>query len=137
VRPDPLAGSRRRFLKGAAGLGGAAAVAASAPAAPGMPTVKFGTAEVSRLIIGSNPFYGYSHFNGILNGFMREYMTQDRRMEVLHRCEQAGVRTWQLHYMKQTMEDLRRYRAEGGRMNWFLLGDFEMLNDLSLIPKVV
>ncbi len=102
-----------------------------------MAVVKFGTAEVSRLIIGSNPFYGYSHFNGILNGFMCEYMTQDRRMEVLHRCEQAGIRTWQVHYMKQTMEDFRRYHAEGGKMNWFLLGDFEMMTDFSLIGKVV
>jgi hypothetical protein len=134
---DASAGSRRRFLKAAAGLGGAAALAPSALAAPALPAVKFGTAEVSRLIIGSNPFYGYSHFNSILNGFMREYMTQDRRMEVLHNCEQAGIRTWQLHYMKQTMEDFQRYRAEGGKMNWFLLGDFEMMTDFSLIGKVV
>jgi hypothetical protein len=63
-------------------------------------------------------------------------MTQDRRMEVLHRCEQAGIGTWQLHYMKQTIADFQRYRSEGGKMNWFLLGDFEMMTDLSLIGKV-
>jgi hypothetical protein len=34
------------------------------------------------------------------------------------------------------MEDLLRYRAEGGKMNWFLLGDFEMMTDLSLVGKV-
>lgn len=134
---ETTAGSRRGFLKAAAGLGGAAALASSANAAPDMPMVKFGSAEVSRLIIGSNPFYGYSHFNPLLDAFMREYMTQDRRMEVLHRCEKAGVRTWQVHYMKQTMVDFQRYRDEGGKMNWFLLGDFEMMTDLSLIAKVV
>ena len=67
---------------------------------------------------------------------MRDYMTQDRRMEVLHRCEQAGINTWQLHYMQQTMADFRRYRSEGGTMNWFLLGDFEMMKDLSLVGTV-
>jgi hypothetical protein len=134
---DALAGSRRRFLRSAAGFGGAMALSQAAPAAPAaLPTVKFGSTEVTRLIIGSNPFYGYSHFNSILNGFMGEYMTQDRRMEVLHRCQQAGIKTWQVHYMAQTMEDFKRYRSEGGKMNWFLLGDFEMMTDFSLIGKV-
>jgi hypothetical protein len=133
---DAPADSRRDFLRTAAGLGGAAALASTAEAAPAMPTVKFGRAEISRLIIGSNPLYGYSHFDPLLSNFMREYMTQDRRIEVLHRCERAGIRTWQVHYNKQTIEDLQRYRSEGGKMNWFLLGDFEMMTDLSLIAKV-
>jgi hypothetical protein len=136
MRIDGPGGSRRGFLKAAAGLGGVAALASPAPAAPALPMVKFGTAEVSRLIIGSNPFYGYSHFNNLLSAFMRDYMTQDRRVETLHRCEQAGIRTWQTHYSKQSMEDFQRYRAEGGKMNWFLLGDFEMMADFSLIAKV-
>lgn len=129
--------SRSRFLQSAAGMGGAFVVSRAAGAEPmRLPTVKFGDAEVSRLIIGSNPFYGYSHFNRLYYAFMRDYVTQDRRMEVLHRCEQAGIKTWQLHYMQQSMEDFKRYRAEGGKMNWFLLGDFEMMKDLSLVAKV-
>jgi len=121
---------RRGFLLGAA------AVTAAAGVVPAIPTVRVGKAEISRLIIGSNPLYGYSHFNPLLSSFMREYMTQDRRIETLRRCEQAGIRTWQVHYMKQTIEDLQRYRAEGGKMNFFLLGDFEMMTDLSLVGKV-
>lgn len=126
---------RRHFLCAAAGLGSAAAISAGETAAP-MPMAKFGRADISRLIIGSNPFYGYSHFDPLLDNFMRDYMTQDRRIEILRRCEQAGIRTWQVHYHKQTMEDFQRYRAEGGKMNWFLLADFEMMTDLSLIAKV-
>jgi hypothetical protein len=134
---ETSAASRRGFLKSAAGIGAAAGFARGAVNQPAaLPKVKFGESEVTRLAIGSNPFYGYSHFNSILNNFMREYMTQDRRMETLHRAEEAGIGTWQLHYMKQTMEDFRRYRSEGGKMNWFLLGDFEMMTDLSLIGKV-
>jgi hypothetical protein len=129
--------SRRQFLQSAACIGGVAALSPSAAAVPApIPTVQFGGAEITRLIIGSNLLYGYTHFNGIYDGFVREYMTQDRRMEILHRCEQAGIRTWQTHYNKQTIEDLRRFRSEGGKLNWFLLGDFEMMTDLSLIGKV-
>jgi hypothetical protein len=125
---------RRSFLRAAAGITATAAVATGGTV-PAMPAIKFGPAEISRLIIGSNPFYGYSHFDPLLSNFMREYMTQDRRIETLRRCEQAGIRTWQVHYQKQTIEDLQRYRAEGGKMNFFLLGDFEMMTDLSLIAK--
>ena len=61
---------RRDFLKTGAALAvgsltGAAkpisGAAARAAAAGGLPTVRIGTLEVSRLILGSNPFWGYSH----------------------------------------------------------------------------
>jgi hypothetical protein len=131
--------SRRRFLQSTAVVGAAAALDRPLSAAPdplSLPKVQFRNTEVTRLIIGSNSLYGYTHFNVLFNKFMQEWMTQDRRMEVLHRCERAGINTWQLHYMKHTMEDFKRYRAEGGKMNWFLLGDAEMMSDLTLIGKV-
>lgn len=122
-----LTTSRRGFLQ-------STAAAFAAPAGTSLPTVRFGQYRVTRLIIGSNPFYGYSHFNRILDQLMREWYTQDRKLEVIRRCEQEGINTWQLHYSEQSMADFRRYRAEGGKMNWFLLGDGEMLTNLKLIP---
>lgn len=125
--------SRRQFLQGV----GAGTVAAAAGAAPvALPKVKFGKAEITRLIIGSNPFYGYSHFNPVLDGMMREWMTQDRRIEVLKQAEAAGINTWQVHYNDPTIEDFKRYRAEGGRMNWLLLADFELMKNWKLLPEV-
>jgi hypothetical protein len=131
--------SRRRFLQATAALSAAAALDQPLSATPDplpLPKVTFRDTEVTRLIVGSNSLYGYTHFNVLFNKFMQEWMTQDRRMEVLHRCEKAGINTWQLHYMKHTIEDFKRYRAEGGKMNWFLLGDAEMMSDLTLIKKV-
>jgi hypothetical protein len=58
-------------------------------------------------------------------------------MEVLHRCEKAGINTWQLHYNDQPLEDFKRYRAEGGRMNLILLADFALMQDPGLMSKVV
>jgi tyrosyl-tRNA synthetase len=74
--------------------------------------VKFGKTEITRLIIGSNPFYGYSHFNRTLDQCMLDWYTRDRKMEVLHACERHGINTWQLHYNDQPMADFARYRAE-------------------------
>src|SRR5438874_10251182 len=96
---------RREFLQTPAGF----AVAAAETVAP-IPTVKFGKADITRLIIGSNPFYGYSHFNRTLDQCMREWYTQDRRMEVLHAAELQGINTWQVHYDAPAMADLARFR---------------------------
>src|ERR1035438_5128273 len=101
--------SRRSFLQLAATLGAlapAAGKAAAQPAAPTLPTVKFGKFEITHLIVGSNPLYGYSHFNHTMDQLMREWYTQDRKMEVLHACERQGINTWQLHYNDQPIEAL-------------------------------
>lgn len=129
---DPA--SRRGFLQAAAGIAAAPVIGAAAPASK-LPTVRFGKHEVTRLVVGSNPFFGYSHFNNILDKFMREYMTQDRRIEVLRRCEEVGINTWQLHYSDQTIADFKRMRAEGGKLNWFLLGEGDMQKNFDLIPQ--
>ncbi len=117
--------SRRRFLQGAAALPAAARAAAD----PLLPTVDFFGTRITRLIIGSNPFYGYSHFNAILNQCMREWMTQEQRLKVLKRCEEVGINTWQLHYAPETVADFQRYRDEGGKMHLLILGHGEMMKN--------
>jgi hypothetical protein len=132
--------SRRSFISTAAAMG--AGLAASHQADAGqeaalLPTVKFSGAQITRLIVGSNPFYGYSHFNQVLDHHMREWMTQDRRIEVLKSAERHGINTWQLHYNDEPLADFKRYRAEGGKMNLILLADFALMKDPGLMPKVV
>jgi hypothetical protein len=135
--PDATPKSRRRFLQSTAGLAAIAGLPAAAQeAAPPLPKVKFGKHEITRLIVGSNPFYGYSHFNRILDQVMREWYTQDRKMEVLRACESQGITAWQLHYNDQPMADFKRYRAEGGKMHLILLADFELMKNPKLLPEV-
>jgi hypothetical protein len=129
--------SRRSFLQLAAlgAIAPAAGRAENQSAPPLLPTVKFGKFEITRLIIGSNPFYGYSHFNRTLDQLMREWYTQDRRMEVLHACERQGINAWQAHYDDQVLEDFKRYRAEGGKMQLVLLADFALMQNPKLLPE--
>jgi hypothetical protein len=137
MKPRTDSHSRRRFLQYAATTATVAPAAAGEPAAlPPLPRVKFGKCEITRLIIGSNPFYGYSHFNRILDQTMREWYTQDRKMEVLHACERQGINTWQVHYNDQPMEDFKRYRAGNGQMHLVLLADFELMKNPKLLPEV-
>jgi hypothetical protein len=132
-QPSPagaVPSSRRDFLQQAAGLAAclsAAAPAAAEPVAPAkaeplLPAVKLGKHLVTRLIIGGNPIYGYSHFNRLLSQHQTEWHTPERVVALLKRCEQAGVNCWQNSYAERTLQDLERYREAGGTMHWLCLG---------------
>ncbi|MBI3280517.1 MAG: hypothetical protein HYZ57_11815, partial [Acidobacteria bacterium] len=136
---------RRRFLKTAAGVAAAACahdaklVGQSGAKAAGegkLPTLKLGKHVVSRLIIGGNPFYGYSHFNRLFSQHMVEWATPDRIMEVLRNCEQQGINTWQFSHSERTLSDLKRHRAEGGRMQWILLSHKDIEDNHKLLPGI-
>src|SRR5579859_94667 len=87
----PASSPRRRFLKQAAvaasSLAAVAPKAAAAEAPSLLPTVKLGKHTLTRLIIGGNPVYGYSHFNKILSRHMSEWHTPERVQALLKRCE--------------------------------------------------
>lgn len=142
----PLSASRRLFLKEAAAISAVVTsprpIHGDSPEKPQtsssveIPTADFHGTKITRLLIGSNPLYGYSHFNSLLDRTMREWMTPERRVETLHRAEAAGINTWQVHYNDPTIEDFRRYRDEGGKMHWLLLGDFTLMKDWRLIQQM-
>lgn len=116
-----MTSNRRDFLHVAAGLA-ALGSTARADRAETLPTIRLGPHEVTRLIIGGNPIYGYSHFNKHFDAHMRAWHTPERVMELLKRCESAGLNTFQNSYAERTLSDVDRYRAEGGSMHWLCLG---------------
>ena len=103
---------------------------------PRLPVTRLGSHEISRLIIGANPFYGYSHFNRLFSAHMVEWFTPERVCEVLHRCESQGINTWQFSHSPRSISDLKRYRAEGGKIQWLLLSDRVLEEDLTQIDAV-
>jgi hypothetical protein len=143
---------RRRFLKSAAGVAAglsmpcdnveaqlvpAAALPALAATPPRLPTLRLGKYDVSRLIIGGNPFYGYSHFNRLFSTHMAEWATPERVCATLKQCEENGVNTWQFSHTDRTISDLKRHREQNGKMQWLLLSHAPIENDHKLIRDVV
>jgi hypothetical protein len=121
------ASTRRDFLQHAAGVAAGATLGtmarADAPAASALlPTVALGKHTVSRLIIGGNPIYGYSHFNKLLSEHQKAWNTPEHVVELLKRCEKAGVNTWQNSYAERTLADVERVREAGVKVNWLCLG---------------
>lgn len=98
--------TRREFLKETAVIGAAVAAmratgsAAAENAVGKMPKIKIGSLEVSRLILGSNPFFGFSHGNPQATGDqMRKYYTQQRIMAVMDQAAEQGVQAvWMPSY---------------------------------------
>ena len=98
--------------------------------------MKLGKAELSRLIIGENPFYGYSHFNRILDETMREWYTPERVCDVLHRCENNGINVWEFTHSDRSLADLKRFQSEGGGLQWILLSSRELETHPERIPEM-
>src|SRR6266511_1326364 len=126
---DSSSTTRRQFL--AAGLAAGAAALTEIPpvaqaaitrASPLLPTIKLGSHSVARLIIGGNPIYGYSHFNKLLSQHQTAWHTPERVVELLQRCERAGINTWQNSFAERTLADLERFREAGGKLQWLCLG---------------
>jgi hypothetical protein len=113
--------SRRSFLKSSTGL--VASLAASplpgaqtAPAAS-LPKVRFGDIEISRLVVGSNQFYGFSHFNSVLDKLMVDWNTPERICQTLLQCQQQGINAYQYSHHETTLSDLELFRSKGGKMH--------------------
>jgi hypothetical protein len=105
--------TRRQFIQISAGI--AAAGAPLAAAAP-LPTARLGKYEISRLIIGSNPFYGYSHASRILDQHMREWGTPDNVCAALQEAERNGINTFQTNGNDRAITDIRLHRERGGKL---------------------
>ncbi|HXW13670.1 MAG TPA: twin-arginine translocation signal domain-containing protein, partial [Terriglobia bacterium] len=113
--------SRRNFLKSSAGLAATLAVGplAGAQTAPAtsLPKVRFGEAEISRLVIGCNQFYGFSHFNGLLDQLMRDWNTPERVCQTLLQCQENGINAYQYSHHPIALTDLEAFRSKGGNMH--------------------
>lgn len=117
--------TRREFLKGATAvtagaLAGAPLARAEASGAT-LPTVALGSHHVTRLIVGSNPIYGYSHFNRQYDMHMREWFTDERIVKLLTDCEKAGINTWQASFNYNMKRQFAKIRGAGCKIQFICL----------------
>ena len=94
-----------------------ASTSSNAEARVQVPKMKFGNVEISRMVLGVNPLYGFAHYNNNLSSAMREWYTQERVCEVLHRANSFGINAFNYVDVKRAAEDWARFRAEGGNMH--------------------
>lgn len=83
-----------------------------------LPTIKIGPYELTRLIVGGNPFSGNSHVSAELDAEMESYFTTARIKETLFRCEACGLNAMQIRGDRHIFRIIREFRQEGGRLHW-------------------
>lgn len=96
-----------------------------------LPTIKLGSYNVTRLIVGGNPFSGNSHQSAQMNKEMRDYYTTQKIKETLYECETFGINTIQARGDAHIMRLLNEYWNEGGKLQWIA----QTASELSSIPN--
>jgi len=84
-----------------------------------LPTVEFCGLQVTRLVLGANPFGGFSHQNAERDAEMVAYHTPERIRETWRRAEAAGINTMVTNNeTPHVIQTVREYLAEGGPLQW-------------------
>ena len=145
-----MRGINRREFAGAtlAALETAAVVEstrAEEPRPAGLPTVRWGEYDISRVLVGHNPIKGQSHLSSELSREMRRWFAADPRRgrRLLARCEELGINTCQMGDPRME-EVLRAHYGAGGRLQWISTfyskpgeGKEELARILKMEPKPI
>jgi hypothetical protein len=91
-----------------------------APVSPApLPTVRLGPGcEVSRLMIGSNPMSGFSHWSPERDRAMNQYYTAARTLDLLRHCQALGLSSVLLRGDRLMCRLYRDFCLEGGKLTW-------------------
>jgi hypothetical protein len=82
-------------------------------------TIQIGHLSASKLILGSNPFSGYSHQSRERDLEMMHYYTTARIKETMHQAENLGINTLLGRADRYIARVMLEYWDEGGKMQWF------------------
>lgn len=84
-----------------------------------LPIVDFCGLQVTRLIIGANPFGGHSHQNNQRTKEMLAYYTIDRIKETWELAEQTGINTMVANNeTPHVLQAVKEYIKNSGRLQW-------------------
>ena len=84
-----------------------------------MEYIQIGNLKVSRLILGGNPFSGFSHQGVEKDDEMRHFYTCRRIKETFAQAESLGINTFIGRTDYHIMRILLEYWDEGGKVQWF------------------
>ncbi|MGD8237448.1 MAG: hypothetical protein PVH68_02755 [Armatimonadota bacterium] len=83
-----------------------------------LPTIRIGDHDITRLVIGGNPFSGGSHYSPELDRAFIDYYSNENMKRALFECERCGLNTMQSRGDRHIMRMINEYRNEGGTMQW-------------------
>jgi len=83
-----------------------------------IPTIDFFGTQVTRMILGDNPFNGHSYIPDIhSDDEMLDFYTADKCVRALFEAEDNGINTFMALASPFILRVIRQYRNEGGKMH--------------------
>ncbi len=104
-----------------------------------IPQVDFCGLKVSRLVLGANPFGGFSHQSPERDKEMVGYYTVERILETWRRAEISGINTMITNNESaHVVQAVREYRAAKGALQWIAQVNYrQKANMFEAIDEVV
>ena len=97
-----------------------------------LPTVDFCGLVLTRLVLGANPFGGFSHQSRERDEAMRAYHTPTRIRETWARAEAAGLNAMVTNNeSSHVVGAVRDYIASGGKLQWIAQVNCRAKNDMA------
>ena len=84
-----------------------------------MEHIQIGKLQLSRFILGSNPFSGFSHQGVEMDEQMKRYYSCEKIKQTLAEAERVGIDTLIARTDSLILRVVTEYRAEGGKIAWF------------------
>ncbi len=112
----------------------------------GLPVAKIGHVKITRLICGGNQINGYAYGRNLIfvDGLMKNYLTDDKVMEILETAEENGINTIIANVGSQSKGDsnsirlLKKYWNErGGTIQWLAQCNIYENEVTSFIQKAI
>jgi hypothetical protein len=115
--------------------------AAQAPTAPAnaLPTGQIGKLQISRMLLGGNLLTHYTHSRDLryVYNLAAHYNTDAKIMETMAVAERHGVNTLVIHNPPHAIEVLKKYRKEGGKIQWIICPTATVVNGLEVYTAQV
>ncbi len=121
---------RRDFVTGSVLASAAMALGAPASAQPPKPPAtqnilpkgKIGDLEVSRVLLGGNLLTHFTHSRDLkyVYSLAQHYNTDEKILQTMATAEANGINTLSIHNPPHAMQLLKRYRKEGGKIQYII-----------------
>jgi len=88
-----------------------------------IPTTRIGDLEITRFMIGGNPFSGFSHQSRERTQAMLAWYTDERIIETLFQAQELGLTACLMRGDPHVTNVLKQYWDQGGTMRWIAQTD--------------
>ncbi len=110
---------------------------AKTPAA--FPTGKIGDLQISRILLGGNLLTHFTHSRDLkyVYSLTAHYNTEAKILETLAIAEANGINTLSMHNPPEPMAILKKYRKQGGKIQWIICPTAPVEGDMKTYTEQV